>query len=150
MPGEPPGDGKMHDMTVEEREEKERKFSRNYKVANVVKESQMVANGANVVNSCERSYINGNNWSQVFANGHKWLQAVANGRKRSRMIANGCQSHKYRKCRKCRKSRKCCKCLKCCKCRKCRKCRKKSFISVTCHSCLQLLLQLKIIATLKV
>ena len=96
-PGEPLEDGEMNDMTVEEREAKERKSSRKYKVVNgrkCRKRSQAVANDRNrtqtVANGRNRSQTvaNGLNQSQAITKGRKWSQTVGNSRKRSQMIAN--------------------------------------------------------------
>ena len=65
-PREPPEYGEINDITVAEREEKERKARRKYKVSNF----------ANVVIVAK------------VENGHKRSQTIANGCKRSRMVAN--------------------------------------------------------------
>ena len=77
----------MNDMTVEEREEKERMVSRSTKsqiVANHRKPSQTIANGR----KRSQTVANDRKWSQTTANGRKRSQMVASHRKQSQMVAN--------------------------------------------------------------
>ena len=78
----------MNDMTVEEREEKERKVSRSTTsqiVANRRKQSQAVANDR----KWSQTVANDRKWSLTIANSRKPSQMIANDRKRSQTIANG-------------------------------------------------------------
>ena len=99
----------MNEMTLDDREEKERRVIRKYKVtnsanvrnvANVV--ANVVANGRKcmvtigrkrskiIENLCKllQMVTNGRKCSQIVVNGHKRSQMLANGREQSKTVVN--------------------------------------------------------------